>query len=322
MEVAYKRRTIEKIIRQKMNSWLKSITDEDLKDAVAKNYIVTGGAIASMLLGEVPNDFDVYLQDINVTHRLVNYYLDGYVKEEDKVNGVSRINAVINTNKKSIEIVIKSSGVLKDNTDNNGYEYFEAQGATQEALSRIEAYLNKDKVRDQTPYCVRMITSNAVSLRDQIQIITRFTGDPAAIHENFDFVHTKNYYTPQTGLVLNLASVEAIMTKELKYVGSLYPVCSLFRLRKFLKRGWTITAGEILKVAWDVSKLDLGDVDVLREQLIGVDTAYMVQLINVIENNRDKVDRTYLYALIDDVFDGSEIPEKEVEEILGDTDAE
>ncbi|HXJ41375.1 MAG TPA: hypothetical protein VNH18_18985, partial [Bryobacteraceae bacterium] len=53
----------------------------------------------------------------------------------------------------------------------------------------------------------------------------------------------------------------------------------LFRLRKFIKRGWSINAGQILKIAFQVSELDLNNLEVLEDQLTGVDVAYFVQLI-------------------------------------------
>ncbi len=87
------------------------------------------------------------------------------------------------------------------------------------------------------------------------------------------------------------------------YKGSLYPICSLFRLRKFIRRGWTINAGQLLKIAIQIHKLDLYDVNVLEEQLIGVDVAYMFDLIKRLrETGKDKVDEIYICQLIDEIF--------------------
>jgi len=106
-------------------------------------------------------------------------------------------------------------------------------------------------------------------------------------------------------VVLNLASVEAIMSKTLKYVGSKYPICTLFRIRKFVKRGWSISAGEALKIAYDISKLDLDDLVVLRDQLVGVDSAYFVDVIKALQEAKTggkNVDRTYLFEIINRIF--------------------
>ena len=93
-----------------------------------------------------------------------------------------------------------------------------------------------------------------------------------------------------------------ILTKELIYAGSKFPICSLFRIRKFIERGWTINAGEILKISYDISKLNLDDYETLRNQLIGVDTAYFAELLNVLKNDNKPINRTYLYEIINRVF--------------------
>ena len=68
-------KTIEKVIINKMNEWLKTITDEDLREETKNNLLVSGGSIASMLMGADVNDYDVYIKDINVLKKLTNYYI-------------------------------------------------------------------------------------------------------------------------------------------------------------------------------------------------------------------------------------------------------
>ena len=43
--------TIKSVLRNKVNGWIETITDENLRDACKREAIVTGGSIASMLLG-------------------------------------------------------------------------------------------------------------------------------------------------------------------------------------------------------------------------------------------------------------------------------
>jgi hypothetical protein len=112
-------------------------------------------------------------------------------------------------------------------------------------------------------------------------------------------------------LVTNKEALESILTKRLKYQGSLYPLTSIVRVRKFLKRNWNIGAGELLKIMFQISELDLKDPDVLEEQLTGVDVAYFSQLIDALRLHSEKhVDFTltsqYLNTLIDRMFEESE----------------
>src|SRR3546814_2527635 len=86
----------------------------------------------------------------------------------------------------------------------------------------------------------------------------RFYGEADAIHENDDVVHCTNDWTSKdANLTLRQPALESLLCKELRYVGSKYPVCSVIRLRKFIRRGWVINAGQILKMMMQVSELDL-----------------------------------------------------------------
>lgn len=138
-----------------------------------------------------------------------------------------------------------------------------------------------------------------------MQIVFRFFGDPEEIHKTYDFVHCTSYWdSADRKLVLRQDALEAILAKDLRYMGqSKYPICAMIRIRKFLHRGWKITAGQMLKIAWDISKLDLNSISVLEDQLIGVDTAYFTQLIEILrEKDASQVDAAYLMEVIDRIF--------------------
>jgi len=59
----------------------------------------------------------------------------------------------------------------------------------------------------------------------------------------------------------------------------------------------------MLKIIIQLQGVDLMNRSVLKEQLIGVDMAYMSQLISELKNAEGKVDATYLGILIDKVFE-------------------
>ncbi len=303
MNRGMKRKTIQKNIETKIYDWLKSIDDESLRERARYSLVVTGGCIASMLQGEMPNDYDVYFDNIDVCADIARYYLGKL--PESKNAKVSRNEVVVENGQ--VSIFIKSAGVASEESDQQEYNYFEfmPEGSSESYLNKITSTENVKKAT----YKVAYMTTNAITLTDGIQIIIRFVGDPVEIHKNFDYVHCTNWYTKKDGVVLNRHALESIMTKELRYIGSKFPICSLFRMKKFLQREWTITAGTIFKIAYDVSKLDLNKTEVLREQLTGVDQAYFREVISVIEREtKDKdIDRTYLFELISRVFDENEI---------------
>jgi hypothetical protein len=291
------RKTIIKTIKKELELWLDSITDPVLRDDVRKSLLVSGGCIASLYLQEKVNDYDIYIQDIEVAKRLAEYYvgndtrmivLSGSDKEElvKSVEGKddsAYVIAVKNLKEDQVKIFFAEK--------NGGYapEYDE----------------------DTAPkYRPVFYSPNAISLSDDIQIVLRFTGDAAAIHKNFDFVHATSYFTYDEGLVTTVEVLESILSKTLKYRGSLYPVTSIIRIKKFIKRGWNISAGEMLKIMFQISELNLRDPYVLEEQLIGVDIAYFSKLIEILSSTKkETIDSHALNTIIDKVFNENDSDE-------------
>jgi hypothetical protein len=303
-------RTMNAIITKKVNAWLETIEDEALRKACERDVIVTGGSIASMLLGEEVNDYDLYFKKYDTVVSLANYYLskfqDGRTARQGGVPYEITVEELRDTlDRKRVRMVVKSAGIAGEDQEQD-YNYFESQNDTPGAVDYVtEAYGNVDpEVRPEKPdYHPVFLSSNAITLKGDIQLILRFFGGPDAIHENFDFVHCMNYWTPQDGVVLNPEALESLLTKNLRYKGSLYPVCSVFRSRKFIERGWKINAGQYLKMILQISELNLKDFAVLEEQLTGVDVAYFNEVLSKAkQEGSDTIETAYLIAIIDRMF--------------------
>jgi hypothetical protein len=141
-------------------------------------------------------------------------------------------------------------------------------------------------------------------LSGQVQLVIRFYGTPEQIHENYDYVHATNYWTSwDRKVTLRVEALECLLTRELRYIGSKYPICSLVRARKFIQRDWSINAGQFLKIAWQINELNLKDFSVLREQLVGMDMAYFSQVLSALyEKDPNKINSAYLTEVIDRIF--------------------
>jgi len=285
-------KTIEKNLRDKMNEWLLTITDEELRIKVKNNLLVSGGSITSMLLREDVNDYDVYIKDMNVLIELVKYYTNNYQNIE-----------ILDGRKKDYYLPICANrlGLYKISIENLKSDqiklYFENKSGGHRTLWEKEN-LN---------YVPLFFSPNAISLSNNIQIVTRFHGNNEEIHKTFDFIHATNYFTFREGLVTNKEALESIICKQLKYQGSLYPLTSIIRMKKFIKRGWNINAGEILKIMFQISELNLKDPNVLEEQLIGIDVAYFAQLIEILRIvSPEKITSSYLNEIIDRVFNNAD----------------
>jgi hypothetical protein len=160
----------------------------------------------------------------------------------------------------------------------------------------------------QGKYAIAFISTLAITLTDKIQIVVRFFGEPDKIHESYDFVHCTNYWTSwEKILVLRPDALKAIENKKLIYVGSKYPIASMIRLKKFIDRGWKISSGELLKMSLQISDLDLYDKEQLKEQLSGIYSKDLSQIVKETKiDNNGKIDKKSLLDSIEKHFPSNE----------------
>ena len=286
-----KKKTIKAVLSKKINEWAESIEDEDLRKRVLRDTIVTGGSIASMLLKEQVNDFDVYFLTKETAKAVAEYYVAAFIQATGH----------------SLSVQEDESGRIKIATKNGFRGETAGDVTTLDDPGEIEDIYTdteEEALEEKGKYRPVFLSTNAITLSNRIQIVIRFYGKPDEIHENYDFVHCTNYWTAHdSDLVLRQEALEALLAKELFYVGSKYPVCSVMRLRKFIKRGWTVNAGQILKMCLQIADLDLTNPRVLEDQLTGVDSAYFCHVIEAVkEKNPEKINGAYLVEIIDRMF--------------------
>lgn len=324
--------TVRKLLHNRISTWLESITDESVRKLLARDTVVSGGAIASAMTGEKINDYDIYFLTQEAALAAATYYVNQFnLANPLKVaSGVKPYAPAVKTEtvenikgeaEERVVIYMKSAGVAAEGQ--TPYGYFESMpesdsdefvgslahsldGPSEIPVEKAEEVASEVTDKKKPKYRPVFLSQNAITLSDRIQVVIRFFGSPEEIHGNYDYVHAMCHYTYSSGeLVCPSEALEAMLSKTLVYKGSLYPLASMFRVRKFLERGWRISAGQMLKIAFQISSIDLKDTNILREQLMGVDQAYMHQLIRAIEN-RDKgvnIDATYLAKLVDTIFE-------------------
>lgn len=312
-----KKKTIKSVLNRKIENWIKSVTDERTREAIKENAIVSGGAITSMLMGEKVNDYDIYFKTSEAAKIVACYYVAIFKKypppkAADRVKGV---DIGVRVEDFRVRVVVQSAGISSAESANANYNYFEMvppEEAGEAAFEYVKQIMDKIEPpptavdADRKKYQPIFLTSNAITLSDDIQLVIRFTGEIDKIHENYDYTHCKcGYDYAKRDLFIPPEAMECMLNRELRYSTSLYPLCSIIRMRKFLKRGWHINAGQIVKMAWDLNGLDLSDVDVLEDQMIGVDSAYFQEVIDLLRENTEAgkpIDETYLMEVIDRVF--------------------
>jgi hypothetical protein len=269
--------TMEKVLKGKFAKFVKSIKDERVRDLVKENSIITGGCIVSMIQEEPINDFDLYFTNLETTQAVAEYYLK-------LIGGEGKDKVIIEpdtTGETRVKIWIQGQGILTKR-------------------------LKKSEV-DADKFVPIFVSDNAITLSDKVRIVLRFFGPAHEIHKNYDFVHCTNYWESRTGrLHIDHEALRAIVTKELRYVGSKYPIASLMRVRKFVARGWTINGGQLLKILWQASSLNLKDIDVLKDQLVGVDMTYFRWFIEALQGAIDsgtEITDGYVAELLEKIFD-------------------
>ena len=312
-----KAKTIKQVLRKKIDEWLATIDDQHVRELASKNTIVTGGCIASMLLREQVNDYDLYFRNRETVVAVAKYYLARF---SPKSRAGIPCAISLDDEGERVRIVIRSSGIASEDGAQKPYEYFEAR-QDGEAMGYVtEIMQDPGEIEDRhqetetkalaveddgkPAYRPVFMSTNAITLSHRLQIVIRFYGEPDQIHENYDFQHCTCYWTSWDGnLVLRPEALETLLARELRYVGSRYPVCSVVRLRKFIQRGWSVNAGQILKMCMQISALDLTKIEVLEDQLTGVDTAYFLEVISKLkEKDPEKVNSAYLIEIVDRLF--------------------
>lgn len=300
-------KNIKRHLKAKLKDWVKHIDDEAVKKTIEENTIITGGALVSLLTGETVHDYDVYFRTKDACIEVAKYYVDKWNKKhEDKPVSLlwgERLAQETGEDNGAVKCFIKSKGIAdEDEQADSSIAYNFESTAEEEESDAASDEGEKERYRP------RFITSNAITLSDKIQIVTRFYGEVADIHKNYDFAHcTCAWSSWDNEVFLPVKALECINNKELYYVGSKYPLCSIIRTKKYIKRGYSINAGQYVKMCMQLNEVDLKDVKVLEEQLTGVDTTYFRMMIDELQKHKEEsgcgsVDITYAMELINKLF--------------------
>lgn len=143
----------------------------------------------------------------------------------------------------------------------------------------VKQYFKEIENNKEGKYHVKLITDNAINLSDKIQLITRFSGTPKEVTDNFDWQHIKSYFIFPDTLVLTDDVYRLIVEKELIYTGSDYPLSSLFRLKKYLKKGWNVSIKTMTHIAMDIVK-EFSEHTHVNEDIFKVDVDVLIKQLN------------------------------------------
>jgi len=147
----------------------------------------------------------------------------------------------------------------------------------------------------------------------QLIVLPDLFGDPADIFKCYDFTVCMGAYQffadpalqPTEGFVFGDDFFKHIGQRRLVFhTGTMFPICSMLRVMKYIKRGFYITGMEILKIGLSVHSLKINTYADLRRQLQGIDTAFLADLTTQMKDGeplgaKEYVNEQFL-AMMDD----------------------
>lgn len=123
----------------------------------------------------------------------------------------------------------------------------------------------------------------------RIQLIKAITGDPLTVIKSFDFTVCQAAWSLSSGFVFCTDFFQHLAQRRLVFnISAEYPICSLYRARKFIKRGFHFSGIEAIKIGLTIQNLDLNNYGDLRKQLMGIDTMFLKDLTDSLAGQETK----------------------------------
>lgn len=116
-----------------------------------------------------------------------------------------------------------------------------------------------------------VVTNNAVSFGQELQIITKYTGSPDEVVGQFDFMHNMYYYEFGNTMISKVAdSFDFLDDKYLKYnTDRARDICgTIMRIPKFVQKGFIVTKTEVAKMLKSLEDkgFDERELEILKER--------------------------------------------------------
>jgi len=119
-----------------------------------------------------------------------------------------------------------------------------------------------------------------------VQLICAEFGTPKEVIDKFDFTCCMAAWSPTEGFTFGENFLKHTSQRRLVYnVASGYPICSLWRARKFIERGWKLSAIDCIKLALRINHLEMSNRKELKRQLLGIDTLFLKSLTDALAKN-------------------------------------
>lgn len=163
----------------------------------------------------------------------------------------------------------------------------------------IMGYLYKDMYERNNDTSFIIETDCAVTYKRngatyQIIKMSEMIGEPENVIKKFDFTICQGAYDFEfNDFIMSLNFLKHLAQRRLVFnVDSGYPICALFRARKFMRRGFKLPGVEALKIGLRIEKLHMQTLGDLRKQMMGIDTLFMKELTDAL-NEPERSEQQY-----------------------------
>lgn len=160
--------------------------------------------------------------------------------------------------------------------------------------SRLQQLLNV--LKETYGYKETYKTNNAITLKRkgfnghvyEVQLITRFMGEPKTILDTFDYTIVQGLYDfTNDSFFFSDNFLVDIARRRLEFTStSQYPICALIRSKKYQERGYTISGANLVSISLAIHRLEIKTYGQLKEQLLGIDTTMFNELTKDFDDNK------------------------------------
>ena len=154
---------------------------------------------------------------------------------------------------------------------------------TQQALDQAIAAIPQD---DKT-----VITDSAVSVvidKHRVQLIKCVVRPMPEVINGFDFTICQGAFNLEQ-FIFGEDFFRHLAQRRLVFnMAAEFPICSLYRARKFIKRGFHFSGIEAIKLGLRIQALEIETYADLRKQLMGIDTLFLKELTDAIAGQQEK----------------------------------
>lgn len=133
------------------------------------------------------------------------------------------------------------------------------------------------KLEFTSPTAITFVRKGRGLSKFYVQAVMAFKGTPSQIFSTFDFTVCCGAYSfRDEAFELHPRFLPDNITKRLVYLGgSRFPLCALYRVKKYLLKGYTISGGTLVHIGLCANRLEITTYADLKTQLRGVDTQFL-----------------------------------------------